>query len=62
MAKDLHVVLNSAYTPMEAQVHGNELLGILKTIGVGQAEVQSIANDLKSIAAELQKNAPKAAK
>ena len=61
LAKDLHVVLNSAYTPMEAQVHGNEMLTILKTIGVGPAEVQTVTNDLKAIAAELQRNAPKAA-
>ncbi len=62
LAKDLHVVLNSAYTPMEAQVHGNEMLTILKTIGVGPAELQTVTNDLKAIAAELQRNAPKAAK
>ena len=62
LAKDLHVVLNSAYAPVEAQVHGNELLVILKGIGVGQSEVQAVANDLKAIAAELQRNAPKAAK
>lgn len=62
LAKALHVVLNSAYAPMEAQVHGNEMLAILKAIGVGQTEVQAVANDLKAIAAELQRNAPKAAK
>ncbi len=61
LAKDLHVVLNSAYTPMEAQVHGNEMLTILKTIGVGPTEIQTVTNDLKAIAAELQRNAPKAA-
>ena len=62
LAKDLHVVLNSAYAPVEAQVHGNEMLGILKAIGAGQPEVQAVANDLKTIATELQRNAPKAAK
>ncbi len=62
MAKDVHVVLNSAYSTIEAQVSGNEMLAILKAIGVGQAEVQTVANDLKAIAAELQRNAPKAAK
>ena len=62
LAKDIHVVLNNAYAPVEAQVHGNEMLAILKAIGVGQSEVQTLANDLKAIASELQRNAPKAAK
>ncbi len=62
LAKALHVVLNSAYSPTEAVAHGNDALAILKAIGAGQAEVQAVSNDLKAIAAELQRNAPKAAK
>lgn len=62
LAKALHVVLNSSYSPTEAVAHANDALAILKAIGAGQAEVQAVANDLKAIAAELQRNAPKAAK
>ena len=62
LAKALHVLLNSAYSPAEALAHANDALAILKAISAGQGEVQAVANDLKAIAAELQRNAPKAAK
>ena len=62
LAKALHVVLNSAYPPTEARAYANDAVAILKVIGAGQAEVEAVVNDLKTIAAELQRNAPKAAK
>jgi len=56
LAKDINAVLNSAnIPPAESQAALNSAQTILKYSGISKDDVQKINNDLKAIAAELQK-------